>query len=410
MLRPPMGGRRAIAVAMVSALAACACGSDRRARDGGEPLEDGGPAGDGAIEDGAAIDGGGGPDDGGALEDAGARDGGDVGTAALTMLSQNLHCLRVDGTAYATNAARFDAIAAFVADNDVAVLAVQEACDDGTTSAIEALRAAIEARTGASWSSEWAFAHRAWEGTADEADEGVGLLVRGAMRDVRTIDHVVQASLRRVTISATLPAELGGVRVASIHFDHRDPAARLGQARETAVAAVVSSEPGLASIVAGDLNDREGTAPHAAFLASGFRDAAADLDARRIDHVFVHRGAPLATRSAALVFTGAMAVSDHPGVLVRFDPAMPEAMPLTRVTARADVGPGHYLAIRGSLAPLDWGSGWPMASVAPGEWRFATTGLAGPFAFKVLRDDVAWQTGPDQNGTPGADHTVTPAF
>lgn len=339
-----------------------------------------------------------------------ATTGTDTGDPAqgFALLSLNLHCFRLDGTAFATNAARFAAIAALAAARDVAVLTLQEACERPGEQAIEQLRAALEGATGESWSSTWAFAHVAWEGTPDEADEGVGLLVRGALDSPDSLQFAVQGSLRRVAVSADLPPALGGLRVTSAHFEVFEAAARTLQAREAAVAALVDAD-GFAALVAGDFNDVEGSPTFAAFTAMGYLAADAGLAPDGIDHVMLHRAAALRPDAVERVFLGPDAVSDHPGVLVHLSPARGDVVTATRVTADYDPGPG-FLAIRGDLAPLAWDLGYPLRRTGPAESVFVTTELAADFAFKLLLDDTTWQTGPNAQGTAGAAQTVAPTF
>lgn len=330
--------------------------------------------------------------------------------AAFTLLSLNLHCLRVDGTVFATNTERFTAIASLVAAREVAVITLQEACERPGEQAIELLRAALEQQTGASWTSTWALAHVAWEGTPDEADEGVGLLVRGALSDPGELEHAVQGALRRVAVSATLPPELGSPRVTSVHFEVFEPGARTMQAREVAVAGLVDTDSSVAVIVAGDFNDVEGSATHAAFPAMGYLAADSGVNPSGIDHVMIHRAADLRPASVEEVFLGAEAVSDHPGILVRFEPATGDRVTTTRITAQADPGAEHFLAVRGDTAPLAWDRGFPMRQVKPGEHAFVTTEIEAAFVFKVLLDDTTWQTGPNVEGVAGAAQVVMPMF
>jgi endonuclease/exonuclease/phosphatase family metal-dependent hydrolase len=347
-----------------------------------------------------------------ATDAGGDAGGGDAGTTdTLRVLTLNLHCLDASGTAYATNEERLAAVADFVAAEDVSVALLQEVCDGGALNALETLDSAIEARTGASWGSAFALAHIAWEGTPEAADEGVAILARGTLTELEETTHVAQGALRRVVIEATLDASLGGVRVASFHFDHLDASMRERQAGELAVMPLVGMGAGPHALLGGDLNDTEGSGAHAALLAAGFVDASADLPADRIDHLFVHRGAGVTATEAELVLSApGERVSDHPGVLVILRRAEPAAVAVTHVVGHADVGFGHYMTIRGDTAPLSWDRGWPLLNVAADEWRFATTELTAAFAFKLLRDDDTWQTGADVAGTPGTTHDVTPAF
>ena len=336
--------------------------------------------------------------------------GADEPSAPFTLLSLNLHCFRVDGTVYATNAERFAAIASLAAAREVAVLTLQEACERPGEKAIELLRAALEQQTGVPWTSTWALAHVAWEGTPDEADEGVGLLVRGALSDPGALEHAVQGALRRIAVSATLPPALGSPRVTSVHFEVFEPEARTMQAREVAAAGLVDTDSTYAVIVAGDFNDVEGSATQAAFPAMGYLAADAGLDPSGIDHVMSHRAAHLRPTLAEQVFLGAQAVSDHPGILVRFEPATGDIVTTTRITAESDPGADHFLSLRGDTAPLDWDRGFPMRAVKPGEHVFVTTEIAAPFAFKALLDDTTWQTGPNVEGVAGAAQVVMPVF
>jgi len=363
-------------------------------------------SGDGAMRDA-------GPSEGGIPSDAGGSDASpsDAGVAGgPVLLSLNLHCLDQSGTPYVDPAARLGAIAAAAVAEGADLIAVQEACDDGVLDALALLEQGLEEASGTAWSSAWAFAHLAWEGTAEEAREGVGLLARGALGETRSIEHHVQGALTRVALAAEIPAH-PELRLVVVHLDHLDETVRTAQAREAAAAALAWSDPSLTVVVAGDLNARAGTAPHAAFVAAGFRDASRALPADRIDHVFVHRGAGLEVRDARLRFDGpGEAVSDHPGVLVGLFPAAPEATVVTRITARVDVGFGHFVAIRGDRAPLDWVTGWPLLDVAADEWRFVGTELDGAFEYKVLLDDATWQVGPNEMGAAGEDLSVVPVF
>ena len=339
----------------------------------------------------------------------GGTDGG-ADAKPFSLLSLNLHCFKNDGTVFATNAERFAAIASLAASREVSVIAVQEACKRPGEEAIVALRAALEQSTGAVWSSSWTSAHVAWQGTPDEAEEGVGLLVRGALSDAIVIDHAVQGAFRRVAVSASLPPELAGARVTSVHFEVFGEPTRAAQAREAAVAALVDTDPGFSAIVAGDFNDVEGSNTVSAFPSMGYLDATAGLDPTGIDHVMIHRATPLRPSSVERVFLGAEAVSDHPGILVRLTPAPGDVVSPTRVRALHDPGAGHHLALRGDQAPLSWGVGHAMRRKASGEHALVCTELEGSFAFKTLIDDATWQAGADVAGEAGKDNVTTPTF
>ena len=403
-------------------------------RDAGGVRVDSGAMGDGAVADAAATDAGS-EIDGGSRTDAGAAtsdggittpdaggldagltlDGGAVAAVAFRMLSLNLHCLSVERTAHRTNEERVAAIVDLVVARHIDVMVLQEACDDGSLDVTEALVAGLMARTSDTWSSAWAHAHTAWAGTPEEAEEGLAILVRGDIRDPETLVYRAQGGLRRVGLAATLPAALGRLRVVSMHLDHQDAAIRGAQAVETAASAQASADllggAGAAGvIVAGDLNDRMATNPHRAFGTFGYLDATAALTSTRIDHVFVHRAAPCRTRDPSLVFdTAATAVSDHPGIVLDVLPASAPAVVVTRIASAVDVGPDHFLSVRGDVAPLDWTTGIPLHPRA-GRWHFVTTEIVRGFAFKLLRDDMEWQTGANVVGRAGEDHAVSPAF
>ncbi len=336
-----------------------------------------------------------------------------TGSPGLGVLTLNLHCLLLDGTGFATNEERMEAIAAWASAEGVQVLLLQEACDDGSTSAMALLEAALEAETGRDWSGAWAFAHVAWRGTPDEADEGVGILAAGPLADPRATTYYVQGGLQRVGLSALLPASLGGHRVHTVHLEVDDAAVRQAQARQAAATALVESDPDLDVLVGGDLNDVEGSPTWAAFTDLGFTGLDAGIAPTGIDHLFVHPAAGLSAAEVRVVLDGAdgPVVSDHPGVFARLEPVGGAAPVLTRVTAHVDVGWGHWLALRGDVPPLSWDLGWPMVNLDAKTWRLVLPDLPGKtFAYKTLVDDLTWQAGADATGTVGADNEVWPTF
>lgn len=337
-------------------------------------------------------------------------EGGGPSVKTNSLLSLNLHCLRLDGTVYATNADRFAAIAALVADRDISAIALQEVCQRPGENALDELQAAIEKATMATWSSAWKFAHIAWEGTPNQADEGVALLVKGTLTNHREIDHLVQGSLHRVAMSATLPAEWANVRLTSIHFEVFEESARKMQAREAAVATLVDSDPLLGAMVAGDFNDIEGSATHSAFPAMGYIAANAGLDPAGIDHVMIHRASPFRPVKSEKVFLGAEAVSDHPGILVVFEAAQGENVTITRIMTNVNPSGNQFLSIRGNVAPLTWDLGFPLHQKLNGTRVFLTTEIQSNFEFKLLASDQTWQLGANMQGTSGVDQMVIPTF
>jgi endonuclease/exonuclease/phosphatase family metal-dependent hydrolase len=349
----------------------------------------------------------------------------------LGVLSLNLHCLKTDGTAFTTNEARFDAIAAAVLAEGVDIILAQEVCVSATANARSLLLAALQKTTGATWSSAIAFAHRAWEGTADEADENVAVFSRGALSASRELVHRAQSTLRRVTLGATIASPLKTatgealpVRVYTVHLDHTAVAARAAQAREVAGAAMVETDDeniptdagggavALPLIVAGDFNAQTGADAPKALVDYGFVETSGSAQTTRIDHVFLHRSAPFAVASTKVLFTGGTAVSDHPGVLVRYAGAAPKPVRLTRIVATGSFG--APISLRGDRAPLSWERGWPAfarpASGLQGVAIVTSEISAGAFAYKFLQNDSDWANGGNVSGAGEKDNASAPTF
>ena len=334
--------------------------------------------------------------------------------APFGLLSLNLHCLKLDGTSFSSNEQRFAAIASAVQAENVAAIALQEVCTNNAYAAMTMMQSALEDATGETWTFAFAPAHVAWQGTPDEADEGVAVLARGTLADEQLLTYRSQSALSRVAVAATLPPALGGLRWVAVHLDYADAAVRVAQARETASTFVAASDPSLDILVAGDFNATPGSPPLQAMGAFGFVELTGSLGPGRIDHVLAHRGAAVALTEARVLFDGTTypVVSDHPGMLVRIAPASPPAIAVTRLRAQVDVGVDHHLAVRGDTAPLSWSEGWPAASMSPSEWKLVLTEIpsGATFAYKFLRDDVDWQVGDDAVGMGGQDHTIAPGF
>lgn len=392
-----------------SALAAHAC-------SGGASSDSPGP-GDAAADAGweATPDGSGWDATSDATGEADATVPGDAPMDAagdsLTMLSLNLHCFIPTGSAYSDDQQRYEAIAQGIATRGVQVVTLQEACVTASRDAAKELEARLEQLTGKAWYSSWQLAHLAWQGTADEAQEGVALLTDRPQQELKIVRFAHQQGLTRVALSAKLSFADSSVRVMSVHLENQDATAREEQAREAGVAALADAYPSPAVIVAGDFNAKEGSPAHSALKEQGFVDASDPLSANRIDHVFVHRGAGLSAAEATLVFQGPEAVSDHPGVLVRWLPVTPLQVSLTRVRTSFSLGAGELLSIRGSVAPLSWDRGYTLRhDEAQGEWAFVTSELGGGFEYKLLKNDVTWQTGNNQVGSAGNDQVTSPSF
>jgi len=326
---------------------------------------------------------------------------------AWGLLSLNLHCLKLDGTSFASGAERWEAIAAEVERGGADVLALQEVCvQSGGTDALAELQGALEGATGDTWQAAYAFAHVAWEGTPDEADEGVALLSRVGLEEPTELGYVDPGALRRVGLFARLD---DGTVVATVHLDVDAAASREAQARQTA-SQVLAAAGTLDVVIAGDLNDRLGSPTHGAFGSMGYDDASDGLATPRIDYAFAHRGGRWAVADQALWFVGAEAVSDHPGVFVAFEERVPDDVPVTRVVAEVDVGFGHTVSVRGDTEPLSWDQGWWAWPVQGNRWELVLTEVDGSFVFKTLVDDVTWQSGDDVPGEAGRDNVTVPVY
>ncbi len=337
-----------------------------------------------------------------------------AGWAPYGLLSLNLHCLKLTGTSFTSHQQRFETIAQAAVAENVSAITAQELCATSGVDALSLLRQALEAATGETWSTAFALAHVAWEGTADEADEGVGLLVRGPLSDVVELDYASQAGLRRVAVIGRLPAKLGGFRLASIHLDHVDAEVREAQARETASSLLALADPVRDILVAGDFNAQPGSPALLAMADFGYVELTSALGADRIDHVLAHRASAVVAENAVVMFDGTTypAVSDHPGMLVRIAPSVGQDVAITRLRADATVAAGEFLSVRGDALPLSWAKGWPAWREPSGTWKLVLTEIASgtPFAYKFLRNDVDWQTGDNASATGGADHVVVPSF
>jgi hypothetical protein len=80
------------------------------------------------------------------------------------------------------------------------------------------------------------------------------------------------------------------------------------------------------------------------------------------------------------------------------------------ITAKADVGFGNALYIRGDAAGLSWNKGTLLDCVANDTWSIALQGVGKPFAFKLVLNDETWCAGDDYHAAPGDAVAVTPAF
>jgi len=87
-----------------------------------------------------------------------------------------------------------------------------------------------------------------------------------------------------------------------------------------------------------------------------------------------------------------------------------EQPPVIRIRARIDIGFGNALTIRGNGAGLSWDKGMEMSCTNADLWTVTLVGACNPVSFKVLVNDITWNSGEDYVALPGSDITVTPEF
>ncbi|MFZ9745666.1 MAG: hypothetical protein ACO3G4_03445 [Opitutaceae bacterium] len=83
---------------------------------------------------------------------------------------------------------------------------------------------------------------------------------------------------------------------------------------------------------------------------------------------------------------------------------------VTTITARINVGFGNALHLRGEGPGLSWDRGVPMECIAADLWRFNLGESARGFSFKVLVNDLTWNSGPDYTVASGGVVNITPTF
>lgn len=91
-------------------------------------------------------------------------------------------------------------------------------------------------------------------------------------------------------------------------------------------------------------------------------------------------------------------------------PAGQALPPATFISARADIGFGNHLYLRGDGPGLSWDHGVAMDCVANDLWSATLKGALAPVVFKVLVNDLSWNTGNDYVVEPGQSVTVNPVF
>lgn len=84
--------------------------------------------------------------------------------------------------------------------------------------------------------------------------------------------------------------------------------------------------------------------------------------------------------------------------------------PATFISAQIDIGFGNHLTLRGEGPGLSWDKGIVMDNVGHSLWTASIKGATLPVVFKVLVNDLTWNTGADYTVAPGQSITVYPTF
>lgn len=84
--------------------------------------------------------------------------------------------------------------------------------------------------------------------------------------------------------------------------------------------------------------------------------------------------------------------------------------PATFISAQIDIGFGNHLTLRGEGPGLSWDHGVVMDNVGNSLWTASVKGATQPVVFKVLVNDLTWNTGNDYVVEPGQSITVYPTF
>jgi hypothetical protein len=84
--------------------------------------------------------------------------------------------------------------------------------------------------------------------------------------------------------------------------------------------------------------------------------------------------------------------------------------PATFISAKANVGFGCHLYLRGTGPGLSWDHGVAMDCVAADLWTASLKNVKEPVVFKILLNDVTWCKGNDYVVEPGQSITVIPSF
>lgn len=90
--------------------------------------------------------------------------------------------------------------------------------------------------------------------------------------------------------------------------------------------------------------------------------------------------------------------------------AEPTKGPKTRIVVKYDVGFNNFLSIRGKGAGLTWDKGIPLKNLKNDEWVWETGVSFNTGEFKVLINDIQYETGENNTLKCGATVQYTPHF
>jgi hypothetical protein len=82
----------------------------------------------------------------------------------------------------------------------------------------------------------------------------------------------------------------------------------------------------------------------------------------------------------------------------------------TTVAARADIGFGNLLFVRGDGPGLSWERGIPMTCNGSDTWEWTSNTASKAFSWKVLINDQIWSVGDDYQARPGERKEIRPEF
>lgn len=103
------------------------------------------------------------------------------------------------------------------------------------------------------------------------------------------------------------------------------------------------------------------------------------------------------------------APAKKPAVAVKKKAVTP-SKPATFISAQIDLGFGNHLYLRGEGPGLSWDHGIAMDCVGANLWTATLKGATEPVVFKLLANDLSWNSGNDYVVKPGQSITVSPTF